>query len=72
MTEQGYKNIIKTYEAETNELYLDLSISESRVQELSKRIIDAIEYVYQDGNYKEGLTERECEYLLKILEGRIK
>ena len=66
MSEEGYKNIIKTYELETNDLYQENS-------QLKERIEKAIEYIEENklntNKISEMLCGSEVMTLLEILKG---
>ena len=46
MSEEGYKNIIKTYEIETNELYEEIAKLKSTLEEI-REVVKELELHYQ-------------------------
>lgn len=69
MSEEGYKNIIKTYEIETNQLYQDISNLEDRIEEAIKFMKEFNEIVLPYGDdIKTLILKNEYKKIISILE----
>lgn len=58
MSEEGYKNIIKTYELETEQLYKDIAVLEHNWNELKKWLQEEIYKIEPKGT----AINYNCEY----------
>lgn len=67
MSEEGYKNIIKTYEIETNELYEEIAKLKDILEKIRDEVTNLIVFCKRDI----CVDNTDLEYILQIIDKAI-